>query len=165
MLHVHLKLYIVGLGAGRVVVAYLCYAGYWFAIFILWIICISCTNTDITFQWFQEVFEPRTRPMNGINQHCILVLDGHSTHVENYEFIKYAIDHNIHLLCLPSHSTHVLLPLNVGIFSPLTTYYKQELEDHVHQQGPYGRIKKGDIFPMLQRARQKTFQPETIRSA
>ena len=37
---VHLKPYIVGLGEGRVVVAYLCYAGYWFAIFILWIICI-----------------------------------------------------------------------------------------------------------------------------
>ncbi|RPA99618.1 CENP-B protein, partial [Choiromyces venosus 120613-1] len=86
------------------------------------------TNTDITFQWFQEVFEPRTRPMNGINQHRILVLDGHSTHVENYEFVKYAINHNIHLLCLPSHSTHVLQPLDVGIFSLLTTYYKQELE-------------------------------------
>jgi len=123
------------------------------------------TNTDITFQWFQEVFEPRTRPMNGINHHRILALDCHSTHVENYEFIKYAIDHNMHLLCLPSHSTHVLQPLDVGIFSPLTTYYKQELEDRVSQQGPHGTIKKGDIFPMLQRARQKTFQPETIRSA
>jgi len=123
------------------------------------------TNTDITFQWFQEVFEPRTRPMNGINQHRILVLDGHSTHVETYEFIKYASDHNIHLLCLPSHSTHVLQPLDVGIFSPLTTYYKQELEHRVRQQGPHGMIKKGDIFPMLQRARQKTFQPETMRSA
>ena len=96
------------------------------------------TNTDITFQWFQEVFEPRTQPMNGINQYPILVLDSHSTHVENYEFIKYAIDHNIHLLlvCLPSHSTHVLQPLDVGIFSTLTTYYKQELEDRVRQQGP-----------------------------
>jgi len=37
------------------------------------------TNTEITFQWFQEVFEPRTRPAKGINQHRILVLDGHST--------------------------------------------------------------------------------------
>jgi len=123
------------------------------------------TNAQITFKWFQEVFEPRTRPVNGINQHRILVLDGHSTHVENYEFIQHAIDHNIHLICLPSHSTHILQPLDVGIFSPLSTYYRQELEDRVRQQGPYGTIKKGDVFPLLQRARLKTFQPETIRSA
>jgi len=85
--------------------------------------------------------------------------------VENYEFVKYAIDHNIHLMCLPSHSTHILQPLDVGIFGPLSTYYKQELQDHVHQQGPHGTIKKGDILPMLQRVRIKTFKPETIRSA
>jgi len=63
------------------------------------------TNTEITFQWFQEVFEPRTRPAKGINQHRILVLDGHSTHVENYEFVKYAIDHNIRLA---SHSIRLI---------------------------------------------------------
>jgi len=49
------------------------------------------TNSDITFQWFQEVFDPRTWPMNRINQHRILVWDGHSTHVENYKFIKYVM--------------------------------------------------------------------------
>jgi len=123
------------------------------------------TNTEITFQWFQEVFEPRTRLAKGINEHGILVLDGHSIHVENYEFVKYAIDHNIHLVCLPSHSTHILQPLDVGIFGLLRTYYKQELEDRVRQQGPHDSIKKGDIFPMLQRAKIKTFKPETIRSA
>jgi len=123
------------------------------------------TNTEITFPWFQEVFEPRKHPAKGINQHPILVLDGHSTHVRNYEFIKYAIDHNIHLICLLSHSTHILQPLDVSIFGPLTTYYKQELEDRVRQQGPHSTIKKGDILPMLRRARIKTFKPETSRSA
>ena len=123
------------------------------------------TNAQITFKWFQEIFEQRTRTVNGINQHWILVLDGHSTHVENYEFIQHAIDHNIHLICLPSHSTHILQPLDVGIFSPVSTYYRQELEDCVRQQGPYGTIKKTDVFPLLQRARLKTFQPEIILSA
>ena len=123
------------------------------------------TNTEITWQWFQEVFEPRTHPAKGINQHPILVLDAHSTHVENYEFVKYAIDHNIHLVCLLSHSTHILQPLDVSLFGPLTTYYKQELENHVLQQGPHGTIKKRDIIPMLQRVRFKTFKPETIMSA
>ena len=48
-LHVYLKLYIVGLGEGRVVVAYLCYAGYWFAIFIFWIICIFIASKLMLF--------------------------------------------------------------------------------------------------------------------
>ena len=93
------------------------------------------------------------------------MLDDHSTHVENYEFIKHTIDHNIYLICFPSHSTYILQPLDVGIFGLFSTYYKQELEDPVCQQGPYGTIKKGDTFPMLQRARMKPFQPETIWSA
>ena len=92
-------------------------------------------------------------------------MDDHSTHIENYEFIQYAIDHNIHLICLRAHSSHILQPLDVGIFSPLSTYYRQELEDRVRQQGPYGTIKKGDMFPLLLRARLKNFRPETIRSA
>ena len=55
-------------------------------------------------------------------------------------------------------------PLDVRIFSPLATYYKQELEDSVRQLGPYGKIKKGDVFPMLQRARLKTFTESNITS-
>jgi len=123
------------------------------------------TNTEITFKWFQEVFEPSTRLANGIEDHCILLLDGHSAHVENYDFINHAINHNIHLICLPSHATHVLQPLDVSSFGPLSTYYKQELEDRVCQLGPYGKIKKGDVFPMLQRARLTTFTKDNILSA
>jgi len=111
------------------------------------------------------VFEPSTRPANGIEDHRILLLDGHSAHVGNYDYINDAINHNIHLICLPSHATHVLQPLDVGIFGPLSTYYKQELEDRVRQLGPYGKIKKGDVFHMLQGARLKTFTEDNIQSA
>jgi len=111
------------------------------------------------------VFEPSTRPANGIENHHILPVDGHSAHVENYDFINHAINYNIHLIGLPSHATQVLQPLDVGIFGPLSIYYKQELEDRVHQLGPYGKIKKGDVFPMLQRARLKTFTEDNLQSA
>ena len=123
------------------------------------------TNTEITFKWFQEVFEPSTRPANGIEDHRILPLNKHSAHVENYDFINHPINHNIHLICLPSHATHVLQPLDVGIFGPLGTYYKQEFEDRVRQLGLYGKIKKDDVFPMLQRACLKTFTEHNIQSA
>ena len=54
----------------------------------------------------------------------LLIVDGHSSHV-NMRFICYADANRIILVILPPHSTHRLQPLDVGLFSPLTTYYSQ----------------------------------------
>jgi len=111
------------------------------------------------------VFEPSIKPANDIKDYRILLLDGHSTHLENYKFINHAINYNMHRICLPSHATHVLQPLDVSIFSLLHIYYKQELEDHVWQLGPYDKIKKDDVFQRFQRALMKTFIESNITSA
>ena len=79
------------------------------------------TTTQITLDWLVKIFEPRTRPEDGIKEHQILVLDGHSSHVNNIEFIEYCIKINIQLICLPGHTTHVRQPLDIGIFSPMGT--------------------------------------------
>ena len=42
--------------------------------------------------------------------------------------------HNISLVYLPSHASHILQPLDVGPFSPLAHYYKKEL----HRFTPIG---------------------------
>ena len=33
------------------------------------------------------------------------------------EVIKMARDNDVHLLCIPAHTTHILQPLDVGVFS------------------------------------------------
>jgi hypothetical protein len=48
------------------------------------------------------------------------------------QFLEYAIKNCILILKFPSHSTHSLQPLDVGIFGPLSTAYLSEL--HVQQQ-------------------------------
>ena len=35
--------------------------------------------------------------------------------------------HNIHLLYLPAHASHVLQPLDQSVFGPLKAAYKMEL--------------------------------------
>ena len=82
------------------------------------------TSAEITLDWLDQVFELRSRPLAGIMEHRILVLDAHSSHINNIEFIEHCIQHNIHLLCLPAHTTHILQPLDIGLFSPLEAYYK-----------------------------------------
>ena len=61
------------------------------------------TDWELSIDWLVQHFEPRTRPAGGIKQHRILLLDGHSSHLENFEFIDFAIKQNIHIICLPSH--------------------------------------------------------------
>jgi hypothetical protein len=46
----------------------------------------------------------------------LLLLDGHNSHY-TLEFMQYAKSVNIHVLCYPSHCTHVLQGLNVVVFA------------------------------------------------
>jgi len=123
------------------------------------------TTTVITLDWLVKIFEPRTRPESGIKEHRMLVLDGHSSHVNNIEFIEYCIKMNIHLICLPGHTTHVLQPLDIGIFSPMGTSYRKELEDFLRDHGPNWAMHKGDFYPMYHKARAKAMSEGNILSA
>ena len=67
-------------------------------------------NNDLFLQWFKFFLAsiPPTRPV-------LLIMDGHGTHM-SIELIELARSSGVHLLCLPSHTTHVLQPLDVGVF-------------------------------------------------
>ena len=67
--------------------------------------------------WLKHCFEPTTRTkVNG--QKCLLLYDGHDSHI-SAQFVRFYIDHNIILFLLLLHSSHLLQPLNINIFSPL----------------------------------------------
>ena len=59
----------------------------------------------------------------------LLILDGHVSHI-NYKFLSYCERNDIVVFCLPLHSTHLLQPLDVGLFSPLQTHYQKAVEDY-----------------------------------
>ena len=45
------------------------------------------------------------------------------------QFIKYYEAYKIIPLCLPPHLTHLLQPLDIGIFSPLLKAYQKRFYD------------------------------------
>ena len=49
------------------------------------------------------------------SQPVLLIMDGYGSHV-SIDVIQLAQDNDVHLLCLPAHTTHILQPLNVGVF-------------------------------------------------
>ena len=61
-------------------------------------------------------------------------MDGHNSHFSG-EFFSYCNDHRIQLYCLPPHLTHIVQPLDVGLFSPLQNYYSQRVEDYLRITG------------------------------
>ena len=65
---------------------------------------------ELFLQWFKYFVAmiPPFRPV-------LLVMDGHGSHV-TIKVIEFAQSNDIHLLCLPSHTSHILQPLDVGVF-------------------------------------------------
>ena len=80
------------------------------------------TDADIVVHWLKTVFHHHTKHSKG--QFRLLLLDGHTSHI-SIEFIKFCEQMKIIALCLPPHSTHLLQPLDVGVFSPLNKAYKK----------------------------------------
>ena len=66
----------------------------------------------------------------------LLIVDGHASHV-SIEAIEFARSSEVHMLCIPAHTTHILQPLDVGVFKPFKSAYnkacKKLMADHPHR--------------------------------
>ena len=64
---------------------------------------------------------------------------------------------------MPSHSSHLLQPLDVGCFAPLKRAYGRFVSD-LARVG-YNHIDKLDFLADYPRARDKAFKPQTIQTS
>jgi 4-hydroxybenzoate polyprenyltransferase len=83
------------------------------------------TSDATALEWLKKVFIPQTAPRDP-KEARLLILDGHGSH-ETTEFMWECFKNNIHLLFLPPHTSHVLQPLDLSIFSPLKHAYRKRL--------------------------------------
>ena len=106
------------------------------------------------------MFIPRTQPRN--NSARLLILDGHGSH-EIIEFLWKCLEHNIYLLFLPAHTSHVLQPLDLTVFSSLKRAYRKELQklSSLIDSTPIG---KRNFLICYQKARQESIIPLNIKS-
>lgn len=75
--------------------------------------------------YLKNLFIPKTKHLK---RPLLLIFDGHSSHL-GIQTARLAIDNGIHLLCLPSHSTHLLQPLDVYTLKYVKQQWKQLLWD------------------------------------
>ncbi len=113
--------------------------------------------------WLENIFN-RTTKEKVKRERRLLLVDGHSSHV-NMRFIDYADANRILLAVLPPHSTHRLQPLDVGLFSPLATYYSQQIDKLLAESQGLVRRTKRDFWSLFREALNQAFTEKNVRSA
>ena len=89
-------------------------------------------ESDNFLQFFSKMFVPAVNHLLQDGSPVILFVDGHKSHL-SLPLIRMAKEKGIHLYCLPPHCTHVLQPLDVGVYGPVKQEWKKILKEHKTQ--------------------------------
>jgi len=118
------------------------------------------TNDKVALEWLEKVFIPQTKPRDRSAR--LLILDGHGSH-ETTDFLWKCLEHDIYLLFLPAHTSHVLQPLDLTVFSSLKRLYRKELQklSSLIDSTPIG---KRNFLVCYQKARQESITSSNIKS-
>ena len=81
------------------------------------------TDCELAVLWLKHFDEYTRRKVDGCTR--LLIVDGHNSHY-SFEFLDYACDQQIHILCYSAHTTHIYQGLDVVIFSVLKWHWAEE---------------------------------------
>lgn len=74
-------------------------------------------DTNISETWAAHFIKEREQLRSG-GAKLLLVMDGYAFHI-SYKTLSLFSSNDISVAGLPAHTSHVLQPLDVGVFSPL----------------------------------------------
>jgi hypothetical protein len=93
----------------------------------------------------------------------MLIFDGHGSHITQ-PFIDYCWENAIRPFLLPPHITHLLQPLDVGVFQSLKHNFKKVVRKEIFNGAT--EVSKADFFSFFQRFHDRTFRnPRIYQSA
>ena len=78
--------------------------------------------------WFEKLFLPSVAHLLTTGP-VVLFVDGHHSHL-SLQLIKLAKSKGVHLFCLPPHVTHIMQPMDVGVYGPVKKTWKVILKEH-----------------------------------
>eukprot|EP00064_Thunnus_orientalis_P007896 superscaffoldBa00000903_g7918 len=101
-------------------------------------------------------------PKDDLRPH-VLLLDGHNSHVYNMPFLQLMKDNNVHVMCYPSHTTHVLQPADKALFKSLKHNWYEEGRRWM-REGAGLKLPKTEFFSLFSKAWQKTATVENAQA-
>jgi hypothetical protein len=112
-------------------------------------------------KWLEKDFNPATAVRNISGHPCLLILDRHNSHC-TYSFCAYAALHSIIIFCLIPHTIHRCQPCDVGVFGPLNSTWKAQVNT-TSQKCVW--IRKNNLLLYYHAAQQQAFTKKTIKAA
>ena len=112
-------------------------------------------------EWFKKLLLPaasfalETGPV-------ILFMDGHASHI-NLQVIRLAREHGVILLCLPSHTTHALKPLDVGVYGPLKGRWGKILKEY-KMETCAAVVDKTEFPGLLEKLWEESFEAKHLKA-
>ena len=95
--------------------------------------CFTTTNgwtqSSVFTHWLRECLIPQLDDLRKPGETALLIFDGHSSH-ESEEADQVAEENNIQFIRLPSHTTHKLQPLDVGVFGPMQAAWRKQSKEY-----------------------------------
>ena len=64
---------------------------------------------------------------------AIVIQDGHASHM-TIKLIELARANDIHILCLPAHTTYILQPLDVGVFKTFKANFSKACHKYIAER-------------------------------
>ena len=120
------------------------------------------TDNEIYLWWIEKCFDKESA-IGQKGEYRILCVDGYASHISTAA-IEYCITRKIIVLCLPAHTTHLLQPLDVGVFGPLSIAYQNHVQ-RATRLGPCGSIDKTDFLELYRLAKQDAITSDNIKKA
>ena len=117
------------------------------------------TCSRIFIEWLKVCFIPET---GGSGPVRLLLLDGCSVHAIP-EAMAIARRAGVLMLFLPAHTSHVLQPLDVGVFSPLKSAYRAAIGAGVRWTAA-ANVKKYTFMEAYTLAHKKAFTEKNVKS-
>jgi len=93
----------------------------------------------------------------------MLLINDHASHITT-QMIDYCISQKIILLCLLTHTTHLLQSLDVEVFASLATAYKTHVQRVTRLEISYS-IDKTNFLKLYQLTRHETITSLNIRKS
>ena len=110
--------------------------------------------------WLKKMFLPATSHLRE-SAPVVLFFDGHHSHI-SVSIVKYCQQYNVHLVLLPSNTTHVLQPLDVGVYGPLKQVWKKILAEYKLETRA-GNIGKEEFPQLLHKLWRRSFKPRHMQ--
>ena len=115
-------------------------------------------DSIINLEWLTRVFDPQIKGL-AEQRPRVLICDGFGTH-ETLEILEFCFENNILLYRLPSYTSHKLQPCDIGIFAPLKTAYRDEVE-RLYREGLV-TVGKEHFTSLYRPARERAFSKRNI---